>query len=130
MTSEMKCPYCETELEKMPGNIRLLGCPKCLHVADGLFWVKVLQANQVLKFFKEEIDRSATALIERTKELDKCQKDLKESQQATLENAQTVLEIHKDLEIARKALDEIANGTLAYPEVMARETLELIEHKA
>lgn len=35
----------------------------------------------------------------------------------------------KDLQIARQALEEIAYGTLAYPEVMARETLETIEHK-
>lgn len=35
----------------------------------------------------------------------------------------------RDLQIARQALEEIAYGTLAYPEVMAREILEQIEHK-
>ena len=40
-----------------------------------------------------------------------------------------VIQKLEDLKIATKALEEIAYGTLAYPEVMARETLELIEHK-
>lgn len=42
---------------------------------------------------------------------------------------QALIQAKQDLEKARKALEEIAYGTLAYPEVMARETLELIEHK-
>ena len=49
--------------------------------------------------------------------------------EGTEEIWQALIQAKQDLEIARQALDEIANGTLAYPEVMARETLELIEHK-
>lgn len=40
-----------------------------------------------------------------------------------------LIQAKQDLEVARKALKEIAYGTLVYPEVMAREILEQIEHK-
>lgn len=116
MTSNMKCLFCETELEQMHDK-KLLGCPKCLHIADGAFWVKEIQTKDILKFLKEEIDRSATALIERTKELDACQ---------------------KDLEIARKALEDITKEHCAFADWVfkavtmtgiAEKALEKIEHK-
>lgn len=63
---------------------------------------------------------------------------LNESQQATLENAQTILEIHKDLEIARKALEDITKEHNAFADWVfkavtmkgiAEKALEQIEHK-
>ncbi|MBO5705149.1 MAG: hypothetical protein J6R99_03980 [Alphaproteobacteria bacterium] len=114
MTSKLKCPFCQTELEQMHDK-KMLGCPKCLHIADGAFWAKVIQAKQDLDFFIKEQVRTQTALIERTKELDKCQ---------------------KDLEIARKALDKadrFFEGIIGLyqSEMMAiiKTALEQIEHK-
>ena len=48
MTSKLKCPYCQTELEQMHDK-KMLGCPKCLHIADGAFWKKAIQAKQDLE---------------------------------------------------------------------------------
>lgn len=48
MTSKLKCPFCQTELEQMH-NKKMLGCPKCLHIADGAFWEIVIQAKQDLE---------------------------------------------------------------------------------
>lgn len=113
MTSKLKCPFCQTELDYdeygWDYSCSNPSCQKSLGILSGTekLWHALIQAKQDLEFFKEEQGRAVDALIERTKELDRCQKDLKESQQATLENAQTILEIHEDLEIARKALEEI-----------------------
>lgn len=85
MTSKLKCPFCQTELD-YDGYGWDYSCPnhKCRATKGVLCGTKSLWQ----------------ALIQ-------SQQDLEESQQATLENAQTILEIHKDLEIARKALEEI-----------------------
>lgn len=48
MTSKLKCPFCQTKLEQMHDK-KLLGCPKCRHIADGVFWVKAIQAKQDLE---------------------------------------------------------------------------------
>lgn len=50
MTNKFNCPFCETELEQMH-NKKLLGCPKCLHIADGAFWIKSIQ-------MKKQFDRA------------------------------------------------------------------------
>lgn len=47
MTSKLKCPFCQTGLEQMHDK-KMLGCPKCLHIADGAFWTKAIQAKQDL----------------------------------------------------------------------------------
>lgn len=78
MISKLNCPFCQTELEQT-NDKKMLGCPKCLHIADGALWQALIQSRQ----------------------------DLEESQQATIQNAKTVLEIHKDLEIATKALEKL-----------------------
>lgn len=82
MTSKLKCPFCQTELDYDEYGWDY-SCPnhKCRATKGVLCGTKSLWQ----------------ALIQ-------SQQDLEESQQATLENAQTILEIHKDLEIARKAL--------------------------
>lgn len=56
MTSELKCPFCQTELEQMHDK-KMLGCPKCLHIADGAFWVKAIQAKQDLEKANAELER-------------------------------------------------------------------------
>lgn len=48
MSNELKCPFCKTELEQMHDK-KMLGCPKCLHIADGAFWAKAIQAKQDLE---------------------------------------------------------------------------------
>lgn len=55
MTSELKCPFCQTELEQMHDK-KMLGCPKCLHIADGAFWVKAIQAKQDLEVARKALD--------------------------------------------------------------------------
>lgn len=55
MTSKLKCPFCQTELEQMHDK-KLLGCPKCLHIADGVFWVKAIQAKQDLKIATKALE--------------------------------------------------------------------------
>lgn len=83
MTSKLKCPFCGEELTEYP--VWGFGCGNTnCNKTDGVVGSEKLWQ----------------ALIQ-------SQKDLAESQQATLQNAQTVLEIHKDLEIAREALTDI-----------------------
>lgn len=81
MTNNLKCPFCGAELEKEQGSERWWYCvnAKCVHkytTTHETIWQALLQAKQDLEFFKEEQDMAITALIERTKKLDKCQKDL------------------------------------------------------
>ena len=85
MNNKLVCPFCEYELQE--NRTTNLCCPICGLVAPTKLWQALIQSQQ----------------------------DLEESQQATLENAQTILEIHKDLEIARKALEEI-DGTRCIPQ--------------
>ena len=55
MTSKLKCPFCQTELEQMHDK-KLLGCSKCLHIADGSFWAKVIQAKQDLEIATKALE--------------------------------------------------------------------------
>ena len=91
MTSELKCPFCEYELQE--NRTTNLCCPICGLVAPTKLWQALIQSQQ----------------------------DLEESQQATLQNAQTILEIHKDLEIATKALEDIASGQIIEHSVCGHE---------
>lgn len=55
MTSELKCPFCETELEQGIELLRgghILGCPKCLRNADDIFWKALIRAKQDLETLK------------------------------------------------------------------------------
>lgn len=75
MTSKLKCPVCDVPLTEC-GD--MLSCPNdhCGWVGNAALWQALIQAKQDLDFFIKEQVRTQTALIERTKELDKCQKDL------------------------------------------------------
>ena len=75
MTSKLKCPVCDVPLTEC-GD--MLSCPNdhCGWVGNSALWQALIQAKQDLDFFIKEQVRTQTALIERTKELDKCQKDL------------------------------------------------------
>lgn len=55
MSKELKCPYCHTELEQMHDK-KMLGCPKCLHIADGAFWVKVIQSQKDLEIARKVLE--------------------------------------------------------------------------
>ena len=81
MTSKLKCPFCQQELRQDYTGVMYCYNEDCEQSADWFgsssLWQALIQSQQ----------------------------DLEESQQATLENAQTVLEIHKDLDIARQALE-------------------------
>lgn len=76
--SELNCPFCGTKLEQM-NDKKLMGCPKCLHIADGAFWLKVMKIQEDLHFFIAEQGLATTALINRTKELDTTQKNLRKA---------------------------------------------------
>ena len=55
MTSKLKCPFCETELEQGIELLRgghILGCPKCKRNADDIFWFALIQAKQDLEIAK------------------------------------------------------------------------------
>lgn len=54
MTSKLKCPFCQTELEQAHDK-PMFGCPKCLHIADGAFWAKAIQAKNDLAAARAEI---------------------------------------------------------------------------
>lgn len=92
MTSKLRCPFCKEEI------ISDL-CLMCDKIDKGYTnGRQIYKCNKCSLFGNKELWQ---ALIQ-------SQQDLEESQQATLQNAQTVLEIHKDLKIARKALKEIS----------------------
>lgn len=55
MTSKLKCPFCLTELEQMHDK-KMFGCPKCLHIADGAFWAKVIQVKHELEIEIEQLE--------------------------------------------------------------------------
>lgn len=111
MTSKLKCPFCGEELVRHWGMK-----DPAIYCCD----------NLNCKRGGVGTEQSWQALIQ-------SQKDLAESQQATLQNAQTILEIHKDLEIARKALEDVKNDALTknrYHIIAdANHALEQIEHK-
>lgn len=54
MENALKCPFCETELEQMHDK-KMFGCSKCLHIADGAFWAKVIQEKQDLEIAREAL---------------------------------------------------------------------------
>lgn len=121
MTSKLKCPFCKEEI------ISDL-CLMCDKIDKGYInGRQIYKCNKCSLFGNKELWQ---ALIQ-------SQQDLEESQQATLQNAQTVLEIHKDLKIARKALCKIRyckSAGFALPaqtpwEIIADEALKQIEHK-
>lgn len=93
MSDKLICPFCQQELRQDYTGVMYCCNEDCEQSAD---WY----GSQILW----------QALIQ-------SQKDLEESRQATLENAQTVLEIHKDLEIARQALKGIAELALAHDDI-------------
>ena len=85
MSKELKCPFCGTRMTKIAGELYdSFGCQndEC-HYKYG--WISEAVWQALIQY----------------------QKDLEESQQATLQNAQTVLEIHKDLEVATQALEKL-----------------------
>ena len=106
MTSKLKCPFCGEELG---GN---MAEPCC--------------RNQNCEMYAIPIPRTIW------EKLIQSQKDLEESQQATLQNAQTVLEIHKDLEIAVDALNTIIATPLNSRVIhdTANKALKQIDHIA
>lgn len=88
MTSKLKCPVCPWCNQPMvlQDNIFVCANTDCSACAESFLHKALTQTKKDLDFFIKEQVRTQTALIERTKELDKCQ---------------------KDLEIATKALEEI-----------------------
>lgn len=54
MTSKLKCPYCQTELEQMHDR-KMFGCPNCLHIADGALWIKDIRLQKDLKRTKKQL---------------------------------------------------------------------------
>lgn len=45
------CPFCGGQLETMH-NKKMLGCPECLHIADGAFWGIVIESQRHLKLLE------------------------------------------------------------------------------
>lgn len=53
--SDMKCPFCQTELEQK--HEKILGCPNCLYIADGAFWGKVIQVKQDFETLEQACEK-------------------------------------------------------------------------
>lgn len=121
MTSKLKCPVCDVLLTAC-GD--LLSCQNdhCGWVGNAALWQALIQSHQQLKML-EPIVASLQGRADINAEV------ARDSNELVVQWYEKYEQSQKDLEIARKALEEIAYGTLAYPEVMARETLELIGHK-
>lgn len=56
MTSKLKCPFCGGEFDIISIKRKMLGCPKCLHIADGAFWKKAIQAKQDLEIARKALE--------------------------------------------------------------------------
>lgn len=59
MTSKLKCPFCETELEQGIELLRgghILGCPKCKRNADDIFWFAMIKAKQDLEIATKALE--------------------------------------------------------------------------
>ena len=54
-----KCPFCGGEFDIISIKRKMLGCPKCLHIADGAFWKKAIQAKQDLEILKQALEKYA-----------------------------------------------------------------------
>lgn len=54
MTNKLKCPFCQIELEQT-NDKKMLSCPKCLHIADDVFWVKMIQVKQDFDILKKAL---------------------------------------------------------------------------
>lgn len=68
MTSKLKCPFCETELEQGIELLRgghILGCPNCKRNADDIFWFALIQAKQDLKIARKALDKMRVGNVPR-----------------------------------------------------------------
>lgn len=123
MTSKLKCPICGGDIQYNDGY-STYDCKNnpANHNASEEIWKALIQSRQQLKML-EPIVAELQGRADINAEV------ARDSNELVVQWYEKYEQSQKDLEIARKALEEIAYGTLAYPEVMARETLELIEHK-
>lgn len=124
MTSKLKCPFCGANLRESTYGIYSCTNVHCVQAynywGSPLLWQALIQAKQDLDFFIKEQVRTQTALIERTKELDKCQKDLKKAN-AELDYIKEQVEKHNALYNARKALEQTTHDN--------SEKANSVEHK-
>ncbi len=59
MSKEMICcPFCGGEFDIISVKRKMLGCPKCLHIADGAFWAKVIQSQRDLQIAKQMLEET------------------------------------------------------------------------
>lgn len=55
--SELKCPFCQQELEVMTGLSKaVLGCPKCKHIATIGVWEELIRV-------KKQVDIAYSGLL-------------------------------------------------------------------
>jgi len=72
MSSDMKCPFCQQELEVMRGlSPSVYGCPKCKHIATIGVWEELIRTRKAL-------DVAVDAL----KQIDWCATDYGQAQDA------------------------------------------------
>lgn len=97
MSNKLICPFCQQELHKDPDGYYSCYTDNC----------SVMNAG----------GNGASGTESLWQALIQSQQDLEESQQATIQNAQTVLEIHKDLDFVIKVLEQIAELALAHDDI-------------
>lgn len=109
----MKCPFCQQELEIIDLDVQLLGCENqnCKHsihydtVGTKELWQKLIDSMK-------EHDLCHDALVKQTKELDRTEKALEQSEiccakweKQALDSKAENIALSGDLEYTRKALD-------------------------
>lgn len=78
----------------------MLGCPKCLHIADGAFWGIMIESQRHLKLL-ESIVASLQGRADINAEVARDSNELVVQWYKKYESSQ------KDLEIARKAINQV-----------------------
>lgn len=136
MTTNLKCPFCETELEQGIELLRgghILGCPKCKRNADDIFWFALIQSQQQLKML-EPIVASLQGRADINAEVARDSNELVAQWYEKYEQSQ------KDLKIAKNGLNRVITKTnsqvvrgfeyiAAGIVKVAKDTLKQIEHK-
>lgn len=74
--TELKCPFCQQELEIGGVDGILRGCPKCRNLGTEMLWQELIRTKELLKIESSEHDLCHDALVKRTKELDSTRKAL------------------------------------------------------
>lgn len=114
--SDMKCPFCQTELEINDLDVQLLGCENqnCKHSTH----YDIVGTKELWQ-----------ALIQSQKDLGKLKERYSAWKKKVLDWQMEVIMRNAELKIAKNALRQIESKLVISPEIVARKALEQIEQK-